>query len=267
METTAVPIDATCTPRLLDYTPPPQLLQERVILITGAGSGIGSALAEAAAGCGATVILLGRTISKLEAVYDRIVGGGGPEPAIYPMNLESATWKDYEELPDRLDQEFGRLDGLVHNAALFHYLTPLVQHDLPLWARTLHVNLTVPFLITRACLPLLESAPAASVVFVSDSVGRRGEAYWGAYGVSKFGLEGLMQIFAQEVEANTGIRANTIDPGPVRTPMRARVYPQEPDGAARDAAAVAPAFLYLLGDDSRGLSGRALTLDDPLHTA
>lgn len=249
---------------MLDYKPQPSLLEDRVVLVTGAGSGIGDAVARGAARCGATVVLLGRTISKLEAVYDRIVQDGGPEPAIYPMNLEVATWKDYEELPDRLHQEFARLDGLVHNAAFFHYLAPLSQHDLPIWARALHVNLTVPFLITRACIPLLDAAPNASVVFVSDSVGRRGEAYWGAYGVSKFGLEGLMQIFAQEVEANTRIRANSLDPGPVRTAMRLRVYPQEAPGTAREPEAVVPAFLYLLGDDSLGISGQTLNVDDPL---
>lgn len=248
---------------MLDYKPQPNLLEDRVVLVTGAGAGIGEAVAKGAARFGATVVLLGRTISKLEAVYDSIVQDGGPEPAIYPMNLESATWKDYEELPDRLQQEFGHLDGLVHNAALFHYLSPLTHHDLQVWARTLHVNLTVPFLITRACTPLLEAAPRASVVFVSDSVGRQGDAYWGAYGVSKFGLEGLMQIFAQEVDTNTHIRANSLDPGPVRTAMRLRVYPQEAPDAAREPDAVVPAFLYLLGDDSLGVNGQALSVNDP----
>lgn len=247
---------------ILDYQAPSNLLQERVILVTGAGDGIGRAVAIGAAAHGATVILLGRTISKLEKVYDSIVEADHPEPAIYPMNLEGAAWKDYEDLSDKLGKEFGHLDGLVHNAAFFHYLTPLAQHDVEIWLRTLHVNLTVPFLLTRVCLPLLQAAPAASVIFVGDDVSRHGEAYWGAYGASKSGLEGLMQTFADEIEVNTRIRANSLNPGPVRTAMRRRVYPDaDADAGARAPQDVAPAFLYLLGNDSEGISGRSLRVD------
>ncbi len=250
---------------LLDYQAHPDLLQHRTILLTGAGDGIGRALATGAAAHGATVILLDRTISRLEKVYDEIVDASHPEPAIYPMNLEGASWKDYEDLADKLATEFGHIDGLVHNAAHFHYLTPLAQHDVEAWVRTLHVNLTVPFLLTRVCMPLLQSAPSASIIFVSDSAGRHGEAYWGAYGASKAGLEGLMQIFADEIEVNTRIRANSLDPGPVRTEMRRRIYPDtEADTSARAPQDVVPAFLYLLGSDSEGVSGRALSIDSDL---
>lgn len=248
---------------LLDYQPPPDLLEGRVLLVTGAGNGIGRAVARAAARVGATVILLGRTVSELEGVYDEILAENGHEPAIYPMNLEGASWQDYENLAATLSAEFARLDGLVHNAALFQHLTPLAHHDPQLWARILHVNLTVPFLLNRACLPLLGAAQAASVIFVSDEAGRRGMAYWGAYGVSKFGLEGLMQTFAEEVEAHTRIRANSLDPGPVRTAMHTRIYPEETEPGVLKPEQVTPAFLYLLGRDSKDCSGQAFSAQTP----
>jgi len=247
------------TMSLLDYQPAPDLLEGHVLLVTGADDGIGRAVSLAAAGVGATVILLGQNIKKLETVYDEILAEKCPEPAIYPMNLEGAAWQDYEKLAATLKDEFGHLDGLVHNAALFQHLTPLAHHDPQLWARILHVNLTAPFLLTQVCLPLLEAAQAASVIFVSDEAGRRGMAYWGAYGISKFGLEGLMQTIAEETETHTNIRANSLDPGPVRTDMHIRVYPEEPESGVLRPNQVTPAFLYLLGHDSADCSGHAFT--------
>lgn len=241
---------------VMSYSPPADLLAERMILVTGAGDGIGRAVARGCAAHGATVILLGRTIAKLERVYDEIEQAGHPQPAIYPMNLEGATPKDYVDLAATLEREFGRLDGLVHNAAILGGLSPLAHQDVESWFKVMQVNLNAPFLLTRACLGLLMQAPDASIVFSADRVGRQGRAYWGAYGVSKFGLEGMSQILAAELEANTPVRVNTLDPGAVRTRLRTSAYPGENALANPEPDVVVPAYLYLLGSDSRGITGR-----------
>ena len=202
------------------------------------------------------MILLGRTIAKLERVYDEIEQAGHPQPAIYPMNLEGATPKDYAELAATLAREFGRLDGLLHNAALLGSLSPMAHQDIDLWFKVMQVNLNAPFLLTRACLGLLMQAPDASIVFTSDQVGRRGRAYWGAYGVSKAGIEGMSQILAQELETNTRVRVNSLDPGAVRTRMRTLAYPGENALANPAPEAIMPAYLYLLGPDSQGITGQ-----------
>lgn len=237
------------------YSPPADLLAKRIILITGAGDGIGRAVARGCAAHGATVILLGRTLAKLERVYDEIEQAGHPQPAIYPMNLEGATPKDYIDLATTLQREFGRLDGLLHNAAILGSLSPLAHQDIELWFKVMQVNLNAPFLLTRACLGLLLQAPDASVLFSSDQLGRKGRAYWGAYGVSKFGIEGMSQILSQELETNTRVRVNTIDPGAVRTRLRTLAYPGENALANPEPESVVPAYLYLLGPDSQGLTG------------
>jgi NAD(P)-dependent dehydrogenase (short-subunit alcohol dehydrogenase family) len=241
-----------------DYKPPADLLAERVILVTGAGDGIGKAVSLAFAAHGATVILLGRTTPKLESVYDDIVTGGGAKPAIYPLDLQGAVPDDHRQLAERVESELGRLDGLLHNASLLGSLTPIEHYDPIEWLRVIQVNLHAPFLLTQACLPLLKRAPSASLVFTSSSVGRRGRAYWGAYSVAKFAVEGLMQILADELEQNSRVRVNSINPGRVRTAMRAAAYPAEdPAGLLAPRDIVLP-YLYLMGPDSRDLHGQAL---------
>lgn len=239
-----------------DYQARPDLLAGRIILITGAGDGIGAAAAKGCAAHGATVILLGRTTRKLEAVYDAIEGAGHPQPAIYPMNLEGAAPKDYDDLATTLEQEFGRLDGLLHNASLLGTLTPLGQYDVEQWSKVMQVNLNAPFLLTRACLDLLKQSEDASVIFTSSSVGRRGRAYWGAYGISKAANENMMQIWADELEANTNVRVNSLNPGAVRTSMRARAYPGEDPNTLPRPDEILATYLYLLGPDSKGVSGQ-----------
>ena len=239
-----------------DYQPTPDLLQDRVILVTGAGSGIGRAVARRLAGHGATVILLDRAIRTLEQVYDEIEQAGGPRPAIYPMNLEGATPKDYADLAQVLDTEFGRLDGLLHNAALFEGLTPIFNYDIELWYRILQVNLNAPFLLTQAVLGLLNRSADASVVFTTDRVGDEGQAYWGAYAVAKGGAQTLMKLLASELETNTPIRVNSIEPGRVRTDLSLRAYPgRNPAEWARPEDILA-VYLYLLGPDSKGVTGQ-----------
>lgn len=243
---------------MINYTPSPDLLANRVILVTGAGDGIGRTAASTFAKYGATVILLGRTTRKLEAVYDTIEKAGYPQAAIYPMNLEGASPKDYEALTLTLDKEFGRLDGLLHNAALLGTLTPIEHYNISLWYTLIQVNLNAPYLLTRACLNLLRRSSDASIVFTSAEVGRKGKAYWGAYAVSKFAIEGMMQVLADELETNTRIRVNSLDPGAVRTALRANAFPGENPDDVPLPETVMPLYLYLMGPDSRAVTGQAL---------
>lgn len=202
------------------------LLAKCVVLVTGAAGGLGSATAKACAREGATVVLLGRTIPKLEKVYDEIVAEGCPQPAIYPLDLAGASEKDYFDLATTLRREMGSLHGLVHCAAELGNLGPLSDVGGERWQRLLHVNLTAPFLLTRALLPLLAESGKGSVIFVTDSVARTGKAYWGAYGIAKIALEGYARILAEETEA-AGLRVHVFMPGPLRTPLRRWAYPGE----------------------------------------
>lgn len=226
----------------------------RVILVTGAGEGIGQALALALARQGATVALLGRTQRKLERSYDRIVADGGPTPALLPFNLETAAAPEYDALHDALEREFGRLDGLAHVAGILGTLSPIEHYDVPTWCKVLHVNLTAPFILTRTLLPLLKRSADASIVFTSSNLAREGRAYWGAYCASKWGVEGLMQVLAQESEQSR-IRVNSVNPGRVRTAMRRQAYPAEDPGRLPEPAAVVGPFVYLLGPASQGVNG------------
>lgn len=241
---------------MFNYQAPAQLLADRVILVTGAGDGIGRCAAECYAAHGATVILLGRTTKKLEATYDAIEAAGHPQPAIYPLNLEGAVRKDYDDLAQSLHSEFGRLDGLLHNAGQLGSRTPLEHYDVEMWYKIHQVNLHAPFMLTQACLPLLKQSADASVVFTSSAVGRQGRAYWGAYATSKFAIEGLTQTLADEVEQNTQIRVNSIDPGPARTAMRAKAYPAESPASLPSPEQLMPLYLYLMGADSQGINGQ-----------
>jgi len=247
---------------MIAYTPPPTLLTERIILITGAGDGIGRAAAKTFAAHGATIILLGRTTRKLETVYDEIVQAGHPQPAIYPLNLEGASPKDYENLANTLENEFGHLDGLLHNASVLGTLTPIEYYEVNTWYQVMQVNLHAPFLLTQACLALLKRSQDASIIFTSSSVGRQGRAYWGAYAVAKFATEGLMQILADELETNTSIRVNSINPGATRTTLRATAYPGEDPTTLPLPEAIMPIYLYLMGPDSRAVNGQALNAQE-----
>ncbi len=249
---------------MTDYRPDPQCLNDRVILVTGAGDGIGRAVAEGFAAHGATVILLGRTIRKLEQVYDQIEASGGPQPAIYPMNFEGATPKDYDDLATVLQTEFGRLDGLLHNAAELGDMRGLDSYDVLTWAKVMQTNLNAPFLLTQYCLPALRAAPDASLLFTHDSVADSGKAYWGAYGVSKGGLLTLMRMFSEELEANTSVRVNAVDPGPVRTPLRLKAYPAEDRSDLCTPDALVPLYVHLMSAETAGLNGRLIRKDDPL---
>lgn len=239
----------------MHYQAPPDLLKDRVILVTGAGDGLGKAASMAFASHGATVVLLGRTIHKLEQVYDEIVAAGGPEPAIYPMNLEGATPKDYEDLANTLKEEFGVLHGLLHNAAWLGSNTPMAMYDIEVWFKVMQVNLNAAFVMTRACLPLLIDTGDASLVFTLDD---KHTAYWGAYGVSKAALKGFMDILADEMDTDKRVKVNAVDPGPVLTALRRKAFPGEDMEKLKTPEDVMHAYLYLMGKDSDPDQGKII---------
>ncbi len=240
------------------YVAAPDELRDRVILVTGAGDGIGRAAALACASHGATVILLGRTQPKLEAVYDDIVAGGGPQPAISVLDLARAQGPDYFQLTEQIEGTWGRLDGLLHNAGMLGQRAPIEHYDIGIWHQVMHLNLNVPFILTQVLMPVLRKSPDASVVFTSSGVGRQGRAFWGAYAVSKFGIEGLSQTLADELKTEGRIRANCINPGGTRTRMRAAAYPGEDPLSRPEPATLMAPYLWLLGPASRGTTGESL---------
>lgn len=247
------------------HQPTGNLLRDRIILITGAGDGIGRAVALASAAQGARVILLGRTQEKLEAVYDAVDAlPEAPEAVIHPLDLEIATEDHYRELADAIGDQFGRLDGLLHNASLLGNLTPLQYFPADRWASIMQVNVNAAFQLTRALLPIMNLADDGRILFTSSSVGRKGRAYWGAYSVSKFATEGLMQVLADELADTSNIRVNSINPGATRTAMRAAAYPAEDPGSLPTPEDLMSAYLYLLGPESRQLHGQALNIHDLL---
>lgn len=240
-----------------NYRPRANLLSGKTILVTGAGDGIGRAAALSYARHGATVLLLGRTGSKLEAVYDEIEATGGARPAIIEMDLASASELSYANLASSLDKEFDCLHGILHNAALLGDRRPIANAGYASWAEVMQVNVNAQFLLTRYLLPLLHQAPIASIIFTSSGVGRIGKAYWGAYAVSKFATEGFMQVLAGELENTSRIRVNSLNPRATNTAMRRTAYPAETPTLNPAPQDIMPAYLFLMGDDSAGVTGRA----------
>jgi NAD(P)-dependent dehydrogenase (short-subunit alcohol dehydrogenase family) len=242
---------------MFDYTARPDLLAGRIILVTGAGRGIGAAAARAYAAHGATVLLLGKTEANLVEVYDQIEAAGHPQPVVIPFNLETAEPHHYDELAALIETQFGRLDGLLNNASIIGPRTPLDQLSGEHFMRVMHINVNATFLLTSTLLPLLRLSSDASIAFTSSSVGRKGRAHWGAYGVSKFATEGLMQTLADELEGVAPIRSNSINPGATRTAMRALAYPAENPQDNPAPEDIMPVYLYLMGPDSAGVNGQA----------
>lgn len=241
-----------------DYTAPENLLKDHVILITGAGDGIGRAAAIAYAQLGATVILLGRTVAKLEAVYDEIESAGFAQPIIYPMNLLNISIEDCDTLAEAIDNELGKLNGVLHNAGLLGSQTSIEKYDEETWQQVFQVNVHAPFMLTKSLLPLMEKTDNASIIFTSSGVVQRGRAYWGAYSASKAASDNLMQILSEELINTTTIRVNAINPGGTRTAMRALAYPGENPNTNPTPKEIMAAYLYLMGDDSIGVTGKTL---------
>jgi NAD(P)-dependent dehydrogenase (short-subunit alcohol dehydrogenase family) len=233
-------------------------LNNKIILITGAGDGIGKAVSLECAKRGATIILLGKNIHKLEQVYDEIKACGAPEPAIYPMDLAGATPNDYIQLGDVLEKEFGKLDGLLNHAGWLNASTPIENYDIQLWYKILQINLNAPFMLTRTCLSLLKKSASASIVFTADD---KKDAYWGAYGVAKSGLVTFMQILADEMSSKR-IAINAFDPGPVHTNFRSRTFPAEEKSTLNKPEDVSAPFVYLLSGECDGVSGKIFKLED-----
>jgi NAD(P)-dependent dehydrogenase (short-subunit alcohol dehydrogenase family) len=233
-------------------------LNNQVILVTGAGGGLGGTAAMALAKQGAEVILLDKSIPKLEKTYDAIRALGGPEPVMYPFDLAGASEAQYQEMADAIEQRYGALQGLLHSAAEFSAYTPLAIHKTQDWGHTLNVNLNAPFLLTRVLLPLLQNSLQASIVFTSDSTVREPKAYSGAYGVSKIAVEGLAKILAEELEAGQKIRVNTLIPGPVDSPMRKKAFPAEDKTQLPSMSSLDSLYCYLFDNASSGMTGQTI---------
>jgi NAD(P)-dependent dehydrogenase (short-subunit alcohol dehydrogenase family) len=234
------------------------VLDGRVIAITGCTGGLGRAVALDAARAGAQLILLGRNVRKLQDLHAELELMAPERALMAPLDLEMALAQDYDQLAAAIASRYGRLDGLVHCAALLGALTPIEQYEVPMWARVMHVNLTAAFALTQVLLPALRQSPDASIIFTSSSVGRKGRAYWGAYAVSKFGVEGLMQVLADELRGTTRIRVNSINPGAMRTPMRRQAYPAEALETLALPESRAEPYIRLLGARGAGITGQAL---------
>jgi NAD(P)-dependent dehydrogenase (short-subunit alcohol dehydrogenase family) len=233
-------------------------LKQQVILITGAGGGLGSVAALTLAKSGAHVILLDKNIPKLEVVYDAILSANAPEPIIYPFDLAGANENDYQDLANKITEEYGSLQGLLHSAVEFSSFTPISQFGTKEWGHTLNVNLNAAFLLTRVLLPVLEQSQHASIVFTSDSSARKAQAYSGAYGVSKIAMEALAKILSEELESGSKVRVNTLVPGAVDSPLRKRAYPAEDKTKLPTMESLAPAYLYLFGAQSIGITGQLI---------
>lgn len=245
----------TADPRT--YTYADHVLRDRIILVTGASDGIGKALAMEAARLGAQVILHGRNTAKLEKVYDEVEAiEGAARPSIAVLDLASANSESYTTLASSLEDEFGRLDGLVHNAGILGERFAIEQYDAVLWQKVMHVNVTAAFALTQVLLPLLKKSDDPSIIFTSSGVGRTGKAFWGAYAVSKFATEGLSQVLAAEHQHST-LKVNCINPGATRTNMRLAAYPAEDRDALETPEEILAAYIYLLAADSKGVTGES----------
>ncbi|MDO4426778.1 MAG: YciK family oxidoreductase [Moraxella sp.] len=242
-----------------NFTPTPDCLKDKIILVTGAGEGIGRAVALAYAKHGATVLLLGRTQEKLESLYDEIEALGLATPAILPMDLAKASFAQMTQTAHLIQKEFGRLDGILHNAAILGALTPMEMYDPITFDEVMQVNLTAPFRLTQACFNLLMVSTAGSVVFMSSGVAKP-RAFWGAYALSKQGVEGLCELFTQETQKHTTLRFNCINPGGTRTNMRAHAFPGEDPMTLPTPEEMLPAYLCLMADVSVGVKGQVVAL-------
>lgn len=240
-----------------NYLPQNDCLNDSIIAVTGAGDGIGKVIAKAYAQYGATVILLGRTVAKLEATYDEIEAAGYKQPAIFVIDLETAIEADYEQLANAIDESFGRLDGLLHNAALLGERTSISNYSVATWQQLMTVNVNAPFILTKKCLPLLQKSPQASILFTGSSVGLAGRAYWGAYAVSKAATENLVQTLADELTKTSHIAVNSINPGATRTQMRANAFPAEDPHHVKPAESLIPLYVYLM--DNENMKGNTIT--------
>tara|TARA_Y100001970_G_C14216151_1_gene849773 strand:- start:1425 stop:2165 length:741 start_codon:yes stop_codon:yes gene_type:complete len=241
-----------------DFKPSKDCLKDKTILITGSGSGIGRAAAKTLSQLGAQLILLSKDTQKLENLYKEIVDQGAKEPLIHSMNFEGAEEEQYLLIKEAIKNKFDKLDGLINNAGILGEKKPLEQYQYSIWKKVLNVNLDSTFLLTKTLLPLLNHSKLSSVVFTSSGVGRKGRAYWGAYAISKFAIEGMMEVFADELENTSKIRVNCINPGAVRTKMREEAYPAEDPEINPLPKEIMDLYVYLMCDISKDISGQSI---------
>lgn len=243
---------------ILNYQVNSNCLKDKIILVTGAGDGIGRVAALTYAQCGATVLLMGKTQSKLEAVYDEIESLGLATPAILPLDLKTAEFSTMQATAKLIEKEFGHLDGLLHNAAVLGALTPLEMYDPITFDEVMQVNLSAVFKLTQALLPLLRAAQSGSIVFTTSTVGHDLRAFWGAYALSKQGVEGMTKIFTQETQNLTTLRFNAINPGATRTNMRAHAFPGEDPNTLKTPMDIMPTYVFLMTDEATGVKGQVI---------
>ena len=233
-------------------------LSKQVILITGAGGGLGATAALALARQGAHIIMLDKSIPRLEKIYDAIVAAGGPEPMLYPFDLAGASEEQYQDMADAIQQRYGSLQGVLHSAVEFSAYTPVASHKTSDWGHTLNVNLNAAFLLSRVLLPVLQNSPQAAIVFTSDSAARKATAFTGAYGVSKVAMEAFAKILADELESGRKIRVNVLIPGPIHSPLRTKAYPAEDKAGLAAMSSLEPVYTYLFGPASIGVTGQTI---------
>lgn len=241
----------------MNYSVSLDSLKDKVILVTGAGAGIGKQAAISFAQHGATVILLGRTVKKLEQTYDEIEAAGYAQPAIIPLDMKGATKQNYLDMAETIEQQFGRLDGVLHNAGLLGVISPFDQISEDNFDDIMQVNVKAQFLMTQAILPSLRKSKDARIIFTSSTVGHSGRAYWGTYSISKFATEGMMQILADEL-SDSHIRVNAINPGATRTGMRAKAYPAEDSEELKTPLDIMPLYLYLMAPEGKEVHGQCI---------
>ncbi|WP_100641082.1 YciK family oxidoreductase [Alteromonas facilis] len=239
-----------------EFSPSPLALKDKTILITGAGDGIGKALAISFANLGATIILLGKTVSKLEAVYDEIIANGGQEPAIVPLDLRGASPQHYIDMGNTIVDQFGHLDGLVLNAGILGALCPFTEISQEEYADVMQVNVHSSFSLLQGVIPALKRSPtSASVILTTSTVGREGRKFWGTYSISKFATEGMMEVLADEYKASD-IRFNCVNPGGTRTDMRSKAFPAEDAMKLKTPAEIVATYNYLMTEESAQITGK-----------
>ena len=241
-----------------DFKPSKDCLKDKTILITGTGSGIGRAAAKTLYQFGAQLILLSKDLGKLESLYEEIVEQGLKEPLIHPMDFEDAEEEQYLKIKKAIKDRFENLDGLINNAGILGEKKPLEQYQYSIWKKVLNVNLDSAFLLTKTLLPLLNHSKLSSIVFTTSGVGRKGRAYWGGYAISKFATEGMMEVFADELENTSKIRVNCINPGAVRTKMREEAYPAEDPETNPPPEEIMNLYVYLMSDVSKDINGQSI---------
>nr|WP_301333944.1 YciK family oxidoreductase [Vibrio agarivorans] len=242
---------------MVDYSVSSNALEGKVILVTGAGAGIGKQAAISYAQHGATVILLGRTVKKLEQTYDEIESAGYPKPAIVPLDMMGASKQNYLDMADTIEGQFGKLDGVLHNAGALGVISPFDQIEEKMFDEVMQVNVKATFIMTQALIPLLKKSNDARIIFTSSTVGHQGRAFWGAYSISKFATEGMMQILADEF-SDSPIRVNAINPGGTRTSMRASAFPAEDADLLKTPLDIMPLYVYLMAPEGQSVHGQCI---------